>query len=104
MTTAAQDDPLPALLLGPLLGNLPPDLLQQEVLRWLGPRDLASLAGAGRGCTAAVAATALMRWAKQAKTLYWPLPRLCLKEACSHAARVGNLEAGAYTRPLISST
>ena len=97
MTTAAQDDPPPALLLGPLLGTLPPDLLQQEVLRRLGPRALASLAGAGRGCAAAVAATALMQWAILAKTtppgnLGYHLPPLCLKEACSHAARCGNRE------------
>jgi len=67
MTTAAQGDPPPSLLLGPLLGNLTGDLLQQEVLRRLGPTDLASLAGAGRGCAAAVAATALMQWARHAK-------------------------------------
>ena len=94
-TTAAPGDPPPSLLLGPLLGTLPADLLQQEVLRRLGPTDLASLAGAGRGCAAAVAATALMVWARRAKlTAPWHLgyylPPLCLKEACSHAARCGN--------------
>ena len=93
MTTAAQDDPQAALPLGPLLGYLPPDLLQQEVLRRLGPADLASLAGAGRGCAAAVAATALMQWAKRAKrTAIGFLPRLCVQSACSHAARGGNRE------------
>ena len=52
----------------------------------LGPTDLASLAGAWRGCAAAVAATALMRWAKYEKTLpprripyVYPAPRLCLR-------------------------
>jgi len=95
MTTAAQGDPPPSLLLGPVLGTLPAHLLQTEVLRRLGPTDLASLAGAGRGCAAAVAATALMQWAKHAKlrTLChlgcW-LPPLCVKEACSYAARCGN--------------
>jgi len=97
MTTAAQGDPPPTLLLGPLLGSLPDLVFQQEVLKRLGPTDLASLSGAGRGCAAAVAATALMQWAKRAKStpprhlgLYLPL--LCLKEACSHAARGGHLE------------
>ena len=81
MTTVAPGDPPPSLLLGPLLGNLPPDLLQKEVLRRLGPRGLASLAGAGRVCAAAVAATALMQWARLAKSttaprhLGYPLPR-----------------------------
>ena len=96
MTTATQDDPPPALPVGPLLGNLPPDLLHTEVLRRLGPRSLASLAGAGRGCAAAVAATALMRWAKITKRTppgrYTHLPRLCVKEACSYAAGGGNRE------------
>ena len=68
MTITAQGDPPPTLPLGPLLGNLPAHLLQAEVLRRLGPADLASLAGAGRGCAAAVAATALMQWANRAKT------------------------------------
>ena len=64
-----------------------------EVLARLGPRDLASLAGAGRGCAAAVAATALMKWAKVEKNLRprrsivatYPAhaPLLCLREACS---------------------
>ena len=98
MTTAAPGDPPPTLLLGPVLGSLPADLFQQEVLRLLGPTDLASLAGAGRGCAAAVAATALMTWAKHAKMaplsihLGYYLRPLCLKEACSHAARFGNRE------------
>jgi len=44
-----------------------------------------------------VAATVLMQWAKRAKmTPPWihgfNLPPLCLKEACSHAARGGNRE------------
>jgi hypothetical protein len=65
MTTAALGDPPPSH--GPLLGSLPAHLLQQEVLRRLGPRALASLAGAGRGCAAAVAATALMQWAARSK-------------------------------------
>ena len=95
MTTAAQGDlPLP---LGPVLGILPAHLFHAEVLRRLGPRDLASIAGAGRGCAAAVAATALMQWAKRAKTtapghLGIHLPPLCLEEACSHAASCGNRE------------
>ena len=97
MTTAAESEPPPALPLAPLLGNLPPDLFQLEVLRQLGPKALASLAGAGRGCAAAVAATALMQWDKRAKMtppryLRFHLPPLCLKEACSHAARGGNQE------------
>ena len=80
--------------LGPLLGSLPTDLLQQEVLRRLGPTDLASLAGAGRGCAAAVAATALMQWAKLVKTIAASGYRqpLCVQSACSHAARCGNRE------------
>ena len=96
MTTAAQDDPPPVLLLGPLLGNLPPDLFQQEVLRRLGPRDLASLAGTCHGCAAAVASTVLMQWANHAERIaaerHFPLGSLCLNEACSYAARCGNRE------------
>ena len=86
------------MLLGPVLGILLDLVFQQEVLRRLGPTDLASLAGAGRGCAAAVAATAIMQWAKHAKRTTAPgrlgyyLPPLCLKEACSHAARRGNRE------------
>ena len=88
------------MLLGPVLGTLPVLVFQQEVLQRLGPTDLASLAGAGRGCAAAVAATTLMQWAKRAKSTAaprqaWfgqPLPLLCLKEACSHAAYGGNRE------------
>jgi hypothetical protein len=95
MTTTALGDPP---LLGPFLGSLPADLFQQEVMRRLGPRALASLAGAGRGCAAAVAATALMQWAERVKSTTAPehlghtLPLLCLKAACSHAARCGNRE------------
>ena len=48
MTTAAQYDSPPSVLLAPLLEHLP-DLVQQEVLRRLGPMDLASLAGSGHG-------------------------------------------------------
>ena len=98
MTTAAQVDPPPppAPLLGPVLGSLPDLVFQQEVLKRLGPRDLASLAGAGRGCAAAVALTALMQWAKHTKSTapgrLAYLPPLCLKEACSYAARCGNRE------------
>ena len=69
------------------------------MLRRLGPTDLASLAGAGRGCATAVAATALMLWAKRANRVVPPghlarfhLPPLCLMEACSHAARGANRE------------
>ena len=96
METAAGDPPPPPLL-GPVLGTLPDLVFQHEVLRWLGPRALASLAGAGRGCAAAVAATALMQWAKRVKRtppehLGYYLPPLCLKEACSYAARCGNRE------------
>ena len=80
-----------------MLGSLPDLVFQQEVLRRLGPTDLASLAGAGRGCAAAVAATALMQWAKRAKMTppgnpRFYLPPLCLTEACSYAARDGNRE------------
>ena len=62
MTIAAQvnpppGDPPPSILLGPLLESLPNLVFQQEMLRRLGPKDLASLARAGRGCAAAVAAT-----------------------------------------------
>jgi len=98
MTTAAQGDSPPALLLGPVLGTLPPDLFQREVLRRLGPTDLASFAGAGCGCAATVAATAIMQWAKRAKLtppvrdLGFYLPPLCMVNACSHAARSGNRE------------
>jgi hypothetical protein len=97
MTNTTQDDPPPSLPLGPLLGNLPPDLLQQEVLWRMSPTDLASLAGAGRGCAAVVAATALMQWAELAKRsppwhIRFNLPPLCLKEACSHAAGSGDRE------------
>ena len=72
-----------------------------KVLARLGPRDLASLAGAVRGGAAAVAATALMMWAKDEKHLpprprstafAYPAPRLCLRQACSLAARGGHLE------------
>jgi len=83
-------------LLGPVLGTLPAHLLHTEVLRRLGPKDLASLAGAGRGCAAAVAATELMRWAKRAKRAppehHVHLPPLCLRAACSYAARGGDRE------------
>jgi hypothetical protein len=91
------------LLLGPVLGTLPAHLFQQEVLRRLGPTDLASLSGAGRGCAAAVAATALMRWARRAKMTppEHLLPRylrgfqvpLCFRKACSYAAYGGDLDA-----------
>jgi hypothetical protein len=76
-----------------------PDLFQQEVLRRLGPTDLASLAGAGRGCAAAVAATALMRWAKYAKNNpSYPCSRFGLKAAVSWAARGGYLEVLKWMR------
>jgi hypothetical protein len=67
-------------------------------MRRLGPTDLSSLAGAGRGCAAAVAATALMQWAKHAKTTNTPahfvyaLPALCLQASCAYAALGGNQE------------
>jgi hypothetical protein len=94
-TAAAQDDPPPSALLAPLLEYLP-DLVLKEVL--LGPRDLASLAGAGRQFASAVAATALMQWAKRAKMaadgglFAFAFTQLCLAEACSYAARGGNQE------------
>ena len=93
-TTTAQGGPPPSPLLGPVLGSLPAHLFQQEVLRRLGPTDLASLAGVGRGCAAAVAATALMLWAKREKirTAAEHLSRLRVQNACSKAARVGNRE------------
>jgi len=69
------------------------------VLARLGPPDLASLAGVGRGCAAAVAATALMQWAKLVKSaprapgdLGYLLGPLCLMQACSYAAGGGNKE------------
>jgi len=99
MTTAAQVDPPPApLLLGPVLGALPAHLFHTEVLRRLGPRALASVAQASHGCSAAVAATALMQWAKRVKSttapglLRYSLPPLCLREACAYAAGGGNRE------------
>ena len=68
-------------------------------MRRLGPRDLASLAGAGRGWAVAVAATELMKWAKDEKVLpprrssfVHPVRRLCLRQACSVAAHGGHLE------------
>ena len=97
MTTAAEGDHPVSLLLRLL--DLPDGFAEKEVLRRLGPRALASLAGTGHRCAAAVALTALMRWAKDEKSL--PLrrgtfaycaPRLCLREACSLAARGGHLE------------
>ena len=97
MTTAAEGEPPLALPLGPLLGNLPTRLFQREVLRRLGPTALASLAGAGRGCAAPVAATALLQWANHTKVTplghlgLYLLP-LGLKEACSRAARCGKRE------------
>jgi len=124
-----QGEPPAPLTLGPLLGILPPELFQQEVLRRLGPKALASLAGAGRGCAAAVASTALMQWAKRTKMtspgrhgVY--LPPLCIKQAYSYAARGRHQEvlewlhntggcpwdawttraAGAYTRSPLSSS
>jgi hypothetical protein len=105
MTTAAQVDLPPPLapVLGPVLGSLPDLVFQQEVLKRLRPRALASLAGAGRGCAAVVPATALMTWAQRAMSTTHPghlpglgsryhLPPLCLKEACSHAAGGGGRE------------
>jgi hypothetical protein len=97
MATAAEGDPPPSPPLGPVLGTLPAHLFQQEVMRRLGPTALASLAGAGRGCAAVVAVTALMQWTKHAKMtarghLDHYLPPLCLREACSLAAYVGNRE------------
>jgi hypothetical protein len=108
MTPAAQGDPAPpSVLLVPLLEHLS-GLFHMEVLRRLGATDLASLAETGRGFAAAVAPTALMQWAKHAKSTapvghfgYPPTPAgnfghpllpLCLTEACPHAARDGNLE------------
>jgi hypothetical protein len=98
MTTAAEGNPPFPMLLRLL--ELPDGFFEVEVLGRLGPRALASLAGAGRGCAAAVAATALMQWAKDEKnlpaprryTFANPVPRLCLREACSLAARGGHLE------------
>jgi len=86
------------LLLAPLLEYLP-DLVRAEILSRLGLRDLASLAGAGRGCAAAVSGTALMKWARAEKNLYprraafsYPAPLLCVRDACALAARGGDLE------------
>ena len=76
-----------------MLGSLPADLFHTEVLKRLGPRALASLAGASHGCAAAVSATALMQWAERAKRAalghFYLLP-LCLEQACSYAAHDGN--------------
>ena len=85
------------LLLGPLL-ELPDGFFEAEVLSRLGPKALASLAGVDRACAAAVAATALMRWAKAEKSLpprpcpTYRVPRLCVRDACSLAAAGGHLE------------
>ena len=67
MTTAAEGDPPSSLLLRLL--ELPDGFFEVEVLRRLAPRALASLAGAGRGLAAAVAATAVMQWAKDEMNL-----------------------------------
>jgi hypothetical protein len=99
MTSVAQDDPTSPPL-GPVIGTLPAHLFQQEVLRRLGPTDLASLAGAGRGRVAAVAATTLIHAVGQTREAENPLvPReLCLREACSHAAGGGKRGVGVATR------
>jgi phosphoglycolate phosphatase-like HAD superfamily hydrolase len=106
MTTAAEpaEGDAPFSLVLRLLA-LPDGFFETEVLRRLGPRDLASLAGVRRGCAAAVAATALMQWARDENNLglrrctfrrewtSWnPAPRLCWAEACSLAAYGGHLE------------
>ena len=101
MTTAAEGDPGPPFSLLLLL-DLPDGFAEKEVLRRLGPRALASLAGAGRACAAAVVSTALMQWAEDEKNLpprrfkfaTWSehAPRLCMREACLLAARGGHLE------------
>jgi len=95
MTTAAQGEPAPpSPLLGPVLRTLPAHLFLHEVLGRLGPTDLASLARAGRGCAAAVAATAIMQWAKRMRVSSpeYILQRLCLQNACAYAASYGNRE------------
>jgi hypothetical protein len=80
--------------------RLPDDLLRAGVLNRLGPKDLASLAGVSKSCAAAVASTEVMQWGKRAKMIPpedfetiggYGLQPLCVKEACSHAARDGNL-------------
>ena len=102
MTTLADEpaerEDAPFSLLLRLL-ELPDGFFETEVLRRLGPRALASLAGAGRGFAAAVAVTALMQWARDEKKLLrprrsalWPDLRLCWREACSLAALGGRLE------------
>jgi len=98
MTIAAEGNPPFSVLLQLLdLPDLPP----AEVLLRLGPAALASLAGAGRGFRAAVEATALMQWAKDENDLpprpfifgdASAPPLLCVREACSLAARGGHLE------------
>ena len=98
MTTAAEGDPPFQLLLRLL--ELPDGFFQAEVLRRLGPAALASLAGAGQAWAEAVAATALMTWANHEKRFPtrcfsmfdYPATQLCLREACSLAARGGHLE------------
>jgi len=79
---------------------LPDHLFRVCVLNGLGPKDLASLAGVSKKCAAAVASTEVMRWANLAKLIPsehfqtiggHSLQPLCVKEACSHAARDGNL-------------
>jgi hypothetical protein len=104
--------PSPVRVARPLLEHLP-DLFQQEVLRRLGPTDLASLAGAGRGCAAAVAASALMQWAERAKmgaalaaeggyleVLQWTVEHGCPWDSrtCTCAARAGQLEVLQWMR------
>jgi hypothetical protein len=99
-TTMAEGDPPVSLLLRLL--ELPAGFFEKEVLQRLGPADLASVAGVGRAYAAAVASAALMRWAKDEKTLLprpsmfdvvsRPAPLLCLREACSLAAFGGHLK------------
>jgi hypothetical protein len=104
MTTAAEDDPPFPLLLRLL--ELPDGFFEKEVLTRLGARDLAWLARVRRGCAAAVAATALMQWAKSEKdlpprpeTLLNPVPLLCWGMACQLATRSGSLAGRCWLTP-----
>ena len=126
---ATDDDNAPSELLEPLLEEWP-DLLGL-VLAWLDPTDCALLAQAGNPWLAAVVSRGLPRAGKRGavllklkdfvgrvETLAWAKDNACPweEETCALATTGGHLEvlqwarkhgcpwAGAYTRPLLSST